>query len=209
MSDQEVAFQPGDIVACFGTDVGSRAISIATASLRGPSGLFWGPSHAAILCPHAGELLWVESTTFCRRPCRVQGRVTSGVQAHAPRWRIADYLEAGGRVDLYRLAGIESLSLAEADLLSRILIRHFVARGIDYDLAGALLSGTRVLSWTHLFPGADLNHLFCSELIAAVLMRLGRMARDNPSRFHPARLLRQLVRCGTYRRAASWRGSAT
>lgn len=208
MPVREVEFQPGDIAACFGADIASRAISVVTGSLRGPAGLHWGPSHVAILCPHADDLLWVESTTFCRRPCSVQGRLTSGVQAHPPRLRIADYVDADGRVDLYRLSGIETLSSAEAGLLSHILFRHFVARGVDYDLAGAVLSGTRVLSWTHLFPGADLNHLFCSELIAAVLMRLGRMARDNPSRFHPARLLRQLVRCGTYRRMASW-GHAT
>ena len=47
-------------------------------------------------------------------------------------------------------------------------------------------------------PQADLNELFCSELVAAVCMRLGRMNRSNPTKFNPACLLRELVRQGTF-----------
>jgi hypothetical protein len=122
------------------------------------------------------------------------------VQVHRPHTRIADYVRGGGRVDIYRLADIQQLSSAESRLLSRILIDHFVRRGVCYDLGGALLSGTRAFQLTRCFPTANLDELFCSELVAAVLMRLGRMNHANPTRFSPGRLLRELVRQGTYRR---------
>jgi hypothetical protein len=139
----------------------------------------------------------VESTTLAPRPCRVLGRRVAGVQAHDPAARIADYRAAGGRVVCYRLVPIEALSNSESMLLDHILIEHFVRPALPYSLTGALLSGTRVFQWTRLFPLADLRQLFCSELIAAVYMRLGRLPRDNPTRYSPARLLRTLVRHGT------------
>ena len=110
-------------------------------------------------------------------------------------------------MDIYRLTEIDSLSQVEADLLSRILLDHFVARAVRYDIGGALLSGTRVFQLLYSFPLANLDELFCSEMVAAVLMRLGRMNRDNPTRFNPGRLLRTVVRHGTYRRIASLRKS--
>jgi hypothetical protein len=191
--------QPGDIAACYGGDLISRAIRLATASLLAPPRLRLPPSHVAILCPHAGRMVWVESTTLCPHPCLLRRLHVSGVQAHRPEDRISDYTLSRGRVDLYRLVDVNSLSSDEASLLSRILIGHFVQRGLTYDYGGAVLSGTRVFQLTRLFPGADLEQLFCSELIAAVLMRLGRMNRANPARFHPGRLLRTLVRTGVYR----------
>lgn len=208
MPPAEFAFQPGDLAACYGSDAASRLISLGTSSLLAPAGLRWAPSHVAILCTHGDERLWVESTTLAPRPCRLQQRCVSGVQAHLPAARIADYCQTGGRVDLYRLVAIESLSRDEDRLLTRILLVHFIGNSLPYDLAGALLSGTRLFQRSRLFPRADLRQLFCSELAAAVLMRLGRLGRDNPTRFHPARLLRTLVRHGTYRRVATWRGPA-
>ena len=89
------------------------------------------------------------------------------------------------------------LLLLNLGLLSRILIRHFVGRSVTYDMGGALLSGTRLFKHTRLLPSADLNQLFCSELAAKVLMRLGRLNRDNPTKYNPGTLLRQLVREGT------------
>lgn len=77
-------------------------------------------------------------------------------------------------------------------------MRHFIGKEVTYDLGGALLSGTRLFKRTRLLPSADLNELFCSELVAAVCMRLGRMNRSNPTRFNPACLLRELVRHGTF-----------
>jgi len=107
-------------------------------------------------------------------------------------------------VHLYRLVEIEQLSRDENALLNRILIDHFLQSAVRYNWRGAFLSGTRVFQLSRFFPGADLHQLFCSELVAAVLMRLGRLPRDNPTRFNPARLLRTLVRNGTYRLERRW-----
>lgn len=193
-------FLPGDIAACFGVDVTSRAISFATASLFTPRGLRLAPSHVALCCEYAGQIVWVESTTLCPHACLIRGLPVDGVQAHPPQVRIRDYIDVGGRVDIYRLSDIQSLTAAESRLLTRILIEQFARRAIRYDLGGAMLSGTRVFQLTRCFPSANLEELFCSELVAAVLMRLGRMNHANPTRFHPGRLLRELVRQGTYRR---------
>lgn len=191
-------WQPGDIAACYGADLTSRVICLGTMSGVGPAGLRWPPSHVAMVCHHAGRPVWVESTTLCPQACLVNGRQTTGVQAHPPQDRVEDYLSAGGRVDQYRFTDINRLSEAEDRLLSRLLIDHFVRRRIAYDFGGAVLSGTRVFQLLRIFPGANLETLFCSELIAAVLMRLGRMNHANPTRFNPARLLRTLVRTGKY-----------
>lgn len=191
-------FEPLDIAACYGTGFTAKAISYGTASLLAPPRLKIGPSHVATFCEYQQRMVWIESTTLCPHPCEITGRPINGCQAHHPETRIADYLADGGRVDLYRLSPIEKLSKEERELLSRILIRHFVGREVTYDLGGALLSGTRLFKRTRLLPSADLNELFCSELVAAVCMRLGRMNRSNPTQFNPACLLRELVRNGTY-----------
>ena len=183
-------FDPLDIAACYGTGFTAKAISYGTASVLAPPRLKVGPSHVATFCNYQQRMMWIESTTLCPHPCEITGRPINGCQAHHPASRIADYLADGGRVDLYRLSAIEKLSRDERDLLSRILIRHFVGREVTYDLGGALLSGTRLFKRTRLLPSADLNELFCSELVAAVCMRLGRMNRSNPTQFNPACLLR-------------------
>lgn len=190
-------FEPLDIAACYGTDPTSRAISWLTASPFSPRRLRRGPSHVAVICHVDGFPSWIESTTFCRHRCLVRGTRVTGCQVHPAELRIQDYVSSGGHVDLYRLSPVDRLSSSEAQLLSRILIRHFVGRSVTYDMGGALLSGTRVFKHTRLLPSADLNQLFCSELAAKVLMRLGRLNRDNPTKYNPSTLLRQLVHEGT------------
>ena len=190
-------FLPLDLAACYGSDWTSRTISYGTASLLAPARLKLGPSHVAVLCRHRGSPVWIESTTLCRHPCVIMGVPTSGVQAHLPESRIGDYVSGGGRVDLYRLSPVDRLSEEESQLLTRILVKHFIGRQVGYDTGGALLSGTRLFKRTRLLPKADLNELFCSELAAKVCMRLGRMNRDNPTKYNPANLFRQLLREGT------------
>jgi hypothetical protein len=194
----EFEFEPLDIAACYGTGFTAKAISYGTAALLAQPRLRIGPSHVAVLCEFHGRMVWIESTTLCEHPCVIMARHINGCQAHLPEMRIQDYLQAGGRVDLYRLAPIEKLSRVESELLTRILVRHFIGKQVTYDLGGALVSGTRLFKQTRLLPSADLNELFCSELVAAVCMRLGRMNRSNPTRFNPACLLRELVRHGTF-----------
>ena len=190
-------FLPGDIAGCYGQGWTSKAITYGTVSLLAPKRLRVGPSHVAVICEYRGGPIWVESTTLCRHPCLIRGVHVCGVQAHLPEERIADYVEAGGRVDLYRLSPVDRLSRSESELLTRILVKHFIGRMVSYDTGGALLSGTRLFKHTRLLPRADLDELFCSELAAKVYMRLGRLNRDNPTKYNPASLLRQLVREGT------------
>ena len=198
------AFQPGDLIACSGTDWVSRGIQLATWSPYAARGLRFGPSHVAIISESDRGLLWVESTTLCPHPCLIRGKHVSGCQAHAPADRVRDYLAAGGTVDVYRLTEINQLDQAERRLLRRILFQHFLFSSVGYDLGGAILSGTRAIRWLGLLPGADLHSLFCSELVAAILMRLNRMNHANPTGFSPARLLRTLVTLGKYHRVARW-----
>lgn len=196
-----MSYQPGDILACYGRGALSHVIRWGTASALAPPGLRVGPSHVGIVCDWGGMTALVESTTLAKRPCVVHKRIRSGCQLHLVQDRIADYLGEGGRVDVYRLTPVQRFSEEESNLLAKILIKHFVEPGIGYDRGGAAISGTRVIKWTRLLH-ANLDNVFCSELIAGVLQRLGRMDNaDNPTRFNPASLLRCLVRRGTYQRA--------
>ena len=204
MRSAAFSFQPGDLVACSGRDWLSRGIQLATWSAFAARGLRLGPSHVAMISESDRGLLWVESTTLCPHPCLIRGERVSGCQAHEPEIRTRDYLDAGGQVDVYRLTGINQLNQEERTLLRHILFRYFLLNPIAYDLSGALLSGTRAIRWLGLLPGADLHSLFCSELVAALLMRLNRMNHANPTGFSPARLLRTLVMQGKYYRAADW-----
>ena len=204
MSPIEFPFQSGDIAACFGTDLVGRLIRLATWSPLGPRGLRFGPSHVALISDSEQGPVWVESTTLCRHPCLVRGEQVSGCQAHEPQVRIHDYVASGGSVEIYRLAPIHQLGREEQLLLRRILFRHFLRDPVGYDVRGAILSGTRAMHWLGLLPGADLHSLFCSELVAALLMRLGRLNHANPTGYSPARLLRELVQLGKYQRVAQW-----
>ncbi|MCA8995525.1 MAG: hypothetical protein KDA80_01000 [Planctomycetaceae bacterium] len=190
--------EPGDIAACFGRDLTSRVIRLGTLSPFAPPRLRIGPSHVAMICEFQGERIWAESTSLCRTPCLIQGKRVEGAQAHFPVDRIAEYTENGGFVDIYRLTPVNALSQEERRLLSLILLQHFVGAGLHYDIRGAVLSGTRAFQASRLFPGANLEELFCSEMVAAVVMRLNRMNHANPARYNPARLLRELVRTGKY-----------
>jgi hypothetical protein len=199
-----MTYEPGDLFACHGMDRAARVIRWGTCSPWAPRGLRLGPSHVAVCGSMAvpgselRQVVWIESTTLSRLPCLVRGEPTAGMQVHYPSQRIAEYRAAGGRVDLYRLAKIQALDDDEAALLNRILLEHFVRAGVRYDMRGAILSGARLLKWAGCLPSANLDQLFCSEVCAAVLMRLGRMNHENPTRFNPASLLRELVGQGVY-----------
>lgn len=199
-----MTWQHGDILACYGAEAVSRAISWGTFSLFAPCGLRVAPSHVSIIADLHGEPAVFESTTLSNRECLIAGEVTAGIQCQRPIERVWDYTHRGGRVDVYRLMRWEELSRpTEVYELSDLLRRMTEAR-LRYDTFGAVLSGTRAFQMTRLFPTADLESLFCSELVAFCLMRLNRMARANPARFNPGRLLRRLVSHGTYRKAATY-----
>ena len=194
------ALQPGDILACWGGDLLSRVVSLGTCWPVGPTSLWLPPSHVAVICDYRDQPCWVESTTLCRHSCLVSGKPIEGVQAHLPELRIDDYLEHGGRVELYRLSPIDSLSSAESDLLTRILFRYLVGR-VRYDKRRAALSGSKVF-WLmqSCLPRSSREEMFCSQLIARLLMRLNRLNRANPAWYNPGRLLRRVCWDGTYER---------
>ena len=197
--------QSGDIFACWGSGIVSRGISLETSLtswLTAPSGLRWSPSHVAIAAQErtSQAVRWWESTSIIERPCLIAGRTIAGVQVHDWRERVRDYVRTGGKVVVYRLAEIDELEAGEEYHLTDLLGSQL---GKPYDAISAAISGTRVLKWLP-FSRADLDQLFCSELIAAVLQRLCRMNRDNPARYNPGLLLRRLVRQGTYGRQAGF-----
>lgn len=193
----------GDIAACYGRGPDAAVIRLATAWPIAPRGLRLGPSHVAIMAETSGRgLLWFESTSLCQRPCVLTGEQRAGTQAHWPNNRIFDYTRNGGRVDIYRLLPFWELLPGESRELGDLL-RIAVDLRLRYDLPGALLSGTRVLKFSRFFY-ADLESVFCSELVAAVLQKLHLLAIQNPMRFSPASLMRSLVRTGVYRRYATY-----
>lgn len=173
----------GDVLFFYGRDLISRIIEVATR----------GPSHVAIVCEHQGRQLIVESTTLCPWDCVITGKRIDGVQAHYWQDRIATY---PGRVDRLRLLPHWELTAEESALMSHLLIDHWIGR--PYDLRGALISGTKFLKLTRWVRYPDLGSQFCSELVAAVLMRLGRLPLGNAQIYNPASLVRALRRCGTY-----------
>lgn len=196
-------FRAGDIAACYGTCWESRVIRWGTASLLAPRGLRLGPSHVAMLA-HDREfgLTWFESTSLCKSSCLIRKTRVRGAQAQHPIDRIGDYTLQRGWVEIYRPTRLWELTADESARLADRL-RETVEAGLNYDLGGALLSGTRCLKFAR-FLRADLDSLFCSELIAAALQVLGRLCPQNPMHFNPAMLLRRLVRSGVYRRVVTF-----
>lgn len=184
-------YRGGDIIAFYGQDWRSRIIEAVTA----------GPSHVGIVCEwpmpatHGGydiELVLIEATTMCPRPCLLQEVEMNGVQAQRPRDRVADY---DGHAQLYRLADHWTLSEDENDDLTELLAGFI---GKPYDYRGALWSGTRILKYLPRMPYSDLGTLFCSELIATCVQRLGRLCVTNAGFFNPASLVHALVKSGVY-----------
>lgn len=208
MTDEVYIPEAGDVFACWGADWISRAISLETSSFRGPRGVRWAPSHVAIACPrwfpkHHTHCYWWESTSLINRPCLEADRPVNGCQVHMIDSRLRDYCFAGGSVTVYRLTEFDRLTDSEVSQL-RSLLGLCIGDEADktepvrYDTAGALCSGTRIVRRFTVWAN-QLDSLFCSELIAALLQRLGRLCRENPSSFTPAQLLRRLLTEGTYR----------
>jgi len=195
--------ESGDIYACWGSGWISRGISLETSLtswLTGPPGLRFAPSHVAIAARWKEALCWYESTTLTTRHCLSAQRRVDGVQVHEIGDRIHDYIVDGGAVSVFRLTRINALESIECDRLQNALTPLLGTpdrTAIAYDTAGALFSGLRLLPKLP-FARANLDTLFCSELLAASLQRLCRMNKRNPSVFNPGKLMRELVRQGTH-----------
>ncbi len=188
-------YQPGDVLACYGADFTSRAISWKTLQPWGPRRLWLGPSHVGMVCDdprEAGNLLLVESTTLCQHACEIRGQRVSGAQAHKVEQRVGDYVNSGGRVDVYRLAPVLYRHL-DRERLCNILIESFVRPGYSYSMGGALLSGALLARPCKILPGYSASEIFCSALCARTDMLLNLMNWDSPRKYHPARYIRKTV----------------
>ena len=181
------ALQTGDVIACWGTDRVSRVISLMTSSILPPWELCWSPSHVAIIHEHAETgPRWYESTTL------VEGQ--RGAQCHGPDER---WLAYGGRCVVFRPT-IEVDDGQQARMGAEL--RRMVSQGVPYDLSGAVISGTRFVRY--LAPASG-DRLFCSELVARALQVSRLMNWSSPSSYSPGRLLRELVKTGTYERLSN------
>lgn len=191
-------WQTGDIAACFGAQPLSRLISAGTAWPFAPQGLKLGPSHVAIIGRLSnGRPGWFESTSLCTHECLLRDEPVQGCQVHTPEDRVTDY---GGRVLQFRPHPVWKFDTAERVELS-LMLADCVRNETGYDTRGALLSRSHVLQHLSCLAGEPLAALFCSELIALVLQRFGRLCPNtHPGRFHPGSLLRRLVRTGIYQR---------
>jgi len=145
-----------------------------------------------------------ESTTECDSPCAIAGEKVSGVQAHEPRQRIAEYIAAGGRAWLYRPARDFRIEADQSRRLTEFLLRHLGAR---YDFEQAAFSGTivarRVCRWA---TRGNLHSLFCSKYWAAALEQIHLLGLSNPSLFTPAKLIDTVTEVGTMQLAGEFRG---
>ena len=190
-------YKPGDILACYGVGFQETSIRVVTFNPFAPRRLKLGPSHVMIVTKYGDELVSAESTSRCSHACIFHKRIRPGVQIHPVIQRVRDYDQAGGYVDIYRLLPVWTLDKAAVDMMASI-IDEYVRREVGYDLGGALLSGIRTLQIADSFPGVDHNEVFCSQLVAALLQRLGRMNINNARKYNPSKLLRQLIKTGVY-----------
>lgn len=181
-------FEPGDLLLFYGRDWISRGIEIFTR----------GPSHVGIVTNvYQRGLLLFESTTLCDLPDEISGERRPGAQFHDPHRRIAAY---PGDVFVARLSDGWKLDQHEIDWLAGWCWHR---RKAGYSFEGAALAGPGLLKWTNLLPYPDNRSVFCSQLCAAALMRLNRLALEHPGVYSPATLIRRLNRCGVYGRPKS------
>lgn len=179
-----ITVHAGDIIAFRGHDFTSWIIRLATR----------GPSHVGIVATVANRLVLVESTTLAAGPCIVKRKPVNGVQAHLIDDRVRDYK---GAAWVYRLAEDERETFDDikSSKLSAILLNQFFGR--EYDLSGAIWSGSKFMKLLRFLRVADVSTVFCSELVARCYQALGLMNKGNASEYSPAKLLWELRQNGT------------
>lgn len=188
-------FQPGDLVLFAGTCWESRWIAAVTCTpwqwlQRTPF------SHVGICARDPndvhGRVLIFESTTLTNLPCEITHKRIKGTQAHSPASRIPSY---EGKVWRFRLTTRNALMNNESRRLSDFLLSEI---GKPYDYEGAAICVTR---WLRLceFVYPTMDKLFCSYYAMAALKDIRKVDQDlNPRAYNPARMIRDLVRWGTY-----------
>lgn len=194
-----IELQPLDIIACYNQDRRSRIASWMNASFCCDIALFKAPSHLAVICMHEGKPLLVESSSASDSPCVITGESATGCRAQFAYKRIPQYLRSNVGVRLFRLTAMDSLSSAESELLTKILLEHFVREKMDWKQGTPKLTDKWGSSGDIMRTTLDKNAAFSTSMIAKVLMRLGRLSHTNPVSYSPGSLLRQLFDDGTIR----------
>jgi hypothetical protein len=183
--------QPGDVIGFSGRGLVSDLINVATYGCPRV-----GLSHVAIVAEYRGQLVLFESTTLDDEPCLITGRRIHGVQAHPLVRRIKGYAGAAYHYPLCR-----ALTTDQSKKLTEFLVSMI---GRPYDDIGAFRSGGEGFSYIEswLRP-ANLNSIFCSELVAAAHKYVGAWHPRNESSYNPNRLVRTELRDGVLR--VPWR----
>ena len=199
-----MTYQPGDILFFSGNDAVSRFIKGWTLSWWSHVGIVARTSNydlsvarsEGITLPFTEDIglprnLIYESTNLMDAPCILTQKPVDGVQVHDPYQRTYGY---SGTIWRWRLTRDFELNQDEQHKLVRALLRHV---GTDYDMRGAIKSGSRWLK-QRLWPRADLTTMFCSEYVARSLQVVGRLPLVNPSGLTPGGLYRRLKTSGVY-----------
>ena len=183
-----MTYQPGSIVAFSGSGFTSQGIRWRTGKwwLLRPS--LWShvglivditaedveraryyagldPSRYDYVQAHPPGICLLESTTMLDSPCLVTGKAISGVQCNLPGNRIKDYK---GRV-----ATLEPIWPLTEEQRARLAMLALMQCGTPYDGRGVALIGTVALKYLRGPRAADRSSLFCSELAALNLWRIG------------------------------------
>jgi hypothetical protein len=173
--------KPGDLVAFSGQSLVSDLINLGTYGVPR-----WSASHVGVIADAAdGRQLLFESTTLDALPCEISGKRFNGVQAHGLDKVVETYQ---GKVWLYPL--YRPLFDFEEQRLSRFLVGLV---GTPYDELKAFRAAGTGFSWFEsMLHEEALNHIFCSELVAAAYSDDGIMPTDDAARWNPNHLIRHL-----------------
>jgi len=182
--EQKLGFKDGDVLGFSGKGWVSGVINLGTYALPRV-----GLSHIGIVSTYRGRQYIFESTTLNGgKSCAILGKPIGGVQAHL----IEDVLARPGKVWVYRLKS--PLYKPEKSRLGLCLLGML---GVEYDYRGAAQSGGFLLRLIEkLVRNEDVSKLFCSELVAFALTRIGRGRIISSSGQNPNSLARYLYRDG-------------
>jgi hypothetical protein len=194
-----IELQPLDIIACYNPDRRSRFASWLNGSFCCEISLIKAPSHLAVICMHEGKPLLIESSSATDSPCVITEESAPGCRAQFAYKRIPQYLRSNVGVRLFRLNAMDSLSSAESELLTKILLDHFVREKLDWKQGTPKLTDMWATSGDMMRTTLDKNAAFSTSMIAKILIRLGRLSHANPVSYSPRLLLRQLYDNGTIR----------
>lgn len=184
------AIVPGDLIGFSAGDLLGAAVNASTLGWPFPPKCWRGLSHVGVVAMDAAGLpvIW-EATTLCDLPCLFCGAIHSGLQSHGVQVRIKNYRGAVWHYPL-RL-GLDGIEQQQVTLYAR----RYHARGYDY--LGAAQSRTLCLGWLRrLFVRQNLDHLFCSEFVAAVWEAAEVWNTPNCSSWSPNRLARIAINVG-------------